>query len=337
MIHPTHVFKCAALSLAVLASACGPASSNSDAATNSDGSSADAATNSDGASASAVYGTFKLQIVLPMDPTPGNTTIVGRLQDGENPSTTQWTQAMTSGDCKLLTPSIPSCTPACGSSAACVGTNNCQRYPTAIAGGEATITGLRASGGASGAITLTSVANNYQLPAGTALMYPAFAEGDALAINIAAAGSVPAISLSNAGIAPINLTVSNLMVAQNTAVNLTWTAPTMTSAQQRIRVKLDISHHGGTRGKIECDTDDDGSLEIAAPLVTALVNLGVAGFPSIVVSRERITSATVNGGTVNFAIVSDTEQYVTVPGVRSCTEDADCMGTGTCQEDLTCG
>jgi hypothetical protein len=87
---------------------------------------------------------------------------------------------------------------------------------------------------------------------------------------------------------------------------------------------------------ITCDTNDDGSLEIAAPLVTALVSLGVAGFPSIVVSRERTTSTAVGSGSVNFVVTSDIEQYVTVPGVRSCTGDEDCTGMGTCQDDLTC-
>jgi hypothetical protein len=322
---PTHTIKIAAFCL--LVAGCGPVNASADGG-------ADAA-RADGASSGAVSGTFKVQVVLPTMTTAGNTTVVGRVQDGATPSQIVWTASMQSGDCRLMTPSIPSCTPACGSSAACVAENTCQRYATGLPAGAATINGLRGTAGAS-PITLTNVANNYQLPAGTTLMYPAFAEGEALTIQAAGEGAIPAFTLTNAGIAPINVTSANLMVAASTAVNLTWTAPTTSAVEQRVKVKLDISHHGGTRGMITCDTDDDGSLEIAAPLVTALVSLGVAGFPSIVVSRERTTSTTVGSGTVNFVVSSDIEQYVTVPGVRSCTGDEDCMGMGTCQDDLTC-
>lgn len=322
-------------SMAALAlAACGPGNNNpdgGDASSPSDGSAP-----SDGASSAAIVGIFKVMIEQPSMTSTGATTVVGRVQDGETPSTVLWSQSMASGDCKLMTPSVPSCTPACGSSAACVATNTCARYPSGLDAGAITISGLRGTSGAS-PVTLTNVANNYQLPAGTTLMYPAFAEGEALSIQAAGVGSVPGFSLTNAGITPLAVTSNNLTVAANTALNLTWTPPAMTSDAQRIRVKLDISHHGGTRGMITCETADDGSLEIAAPLVTALVALGVAGFPSIVISRERTTSSTVGAGRATFSVVSDTEQFVTIPGVRSCSEDADCMGMGTCREDLTCG
>lgn len=323
----------ASLSIATLL-ACGPVSHNSDAAP---ADSATDASGSDGASSSAtVIATFKVQLTQPSMTAPGSTAVLGRVQDAPTPSTVQWTQSMQSGDCKLLLPSVPSCAPSCGSSAACVSTNTCQRYPNGLSAGAVTLSGLSMSAGSS-PVALTNVANNYQLPAGTMLTYPAFAEGATLTLQAAGEGSVPAFTASNMGIAPLTVTSTNLTVAANSAVNLTWTAPMSPSAALRIKVKLDISHHGGTRGQITCDTDDDGSLEIAAPLVTALVSLGVAGFPSIVVTRERTTSTTVAGAQINFSILSDVEQYVTIPGVRSCTDNADCMGMGTCREDLTCG
>jgi hypothetical protein len=126
-------------------------------------------------------------------------------------------------------------------------------------------------------------------------------------------------------------------VAQNTPVELRWTTPGAAGTGSRVKVKLDISHHGGTRGMISCETADDGSLTIGAGLVTRLVGLGVAGFPSIVVTRENVGSATVGTGRVNMVVSSTVESYVTVPGVRSCTSNDDCMGMGTCRADLTCG
>ncbi|MBL8685604.1 MAG: hypothetical protein JNK05_40885 [Myxococcales bacterium] len=306
----------------VFSQSCGPMPAAGDGGTDGGG-------NGD-ASSGAVTGTFRVALVAPTMMTPGQTTVVGRIQNGESPSQIIWTEAMRSGDCALVTPRVPSCTPGCGSSAACVADNTCQPYPTAQNAGTVTITGLGAS-----PITLVSAANSYQLPAGTTLAYPPFADGAALSLAIGGAGAIPAMSVTGTAIAPLAVTSQNLMVAASTAVNLTWTAGAAAS-DARIKVKLDISHHGGTRGMITCDTADDGSLEIAAPLVTALVSLGVAGFPSIVVTRERASSAAAMPS-VKMLVVSDVEQYVTVPGVRSCTTDDDCMGNGRCRDDLTCG
>jgi hypothetical protein len=322
---PTHTIKVAAISL--LVAGCGPVNTGADGGSD--------AARADGASGGAVSGTFKVQVILPTMTTAGNTTVVGRVQDGSTPSQIVWTASMQSGDCRLMTPSIPSCTPACGSSAACVAENTCQRYATGLPVGATTINGLRGTAGAS-PITLTNVANNYQLPAGTTLTYPAFAEGEALTIQAAGEGAIPAFTLTNAGIAPIAVTSANLMVAASTAVNLTWTAPAMTSASQRIKVKLDISHHGGTRGMIACDTATTARSPSRGPR-DAPRGPRRRGVPEHRGDARAHGRATVGDGRVNLVTSSDTESYVTVPGVRSCTSNADCMGMGRCREDLTCG
>ena len=87
---------------------------------------------------------------------------------------------------------------------------------------------------------------------------------------------------------------------------------------------------------IECDADDTGSLEIAAPLVTELINLGVAGFPTIIVTRKSVGSTTIAQGRVDLIVSSDVEHEVQVSGVTSCTDDMDCPSGQTCQSDLTC-
>jgi hypothetical protein len=43
----------------------------------------------------------------------------------------------------------------------------------------------------------------------------------------------------------------------------------------------------------------------------------------------------VGAGSVELVVSSELETEVTIPGLRSCTSDADCMG-GTCRPDLTC-
>jgi len=318
----------------LLLSACSstPATPGADAATDAP---ADASSQ-DGAVANAINGTFQVQLVAPSGTTPGSTTVLGRVQQGETPEATVWEQALADGDCRVLTPRTPFCATPCGSAAACVADNTCRPYPTARGAGAVRVTGLRTAAGPT-PVDLTLVANNYQVPGDVTLAYPAFAEGDAIHLEAAGAAPVPAFSLDGRGIAPLSVTSTMLQVAMNTPIELRWAAPGAAGAGSRIKVKLDISHHGGTRGMVTCDTADDGSLTIGASLVTRLVGLGVAGYPSIVVTRENAASVAVGGGRVSLVVSSVVENYVTVPGVRSCTGDADCMGNGRCREDLTCG
>ena len=101
-------------------------------------------------------------------------------------------------------------------------------------------------------------------------------------------------------------------------------------------MKLDISHHGGSKGKIECTTADDGELELSSAMVSALVDLGVAGFPTIIVSRKAVGSVTISPGRVDFVAAAEVERAVTLEGVVSCNDSAQCPQGQTCQDDLTC-
>jgi len=101
-------------------------------------------------------------------------------------------------------------------------------------------------------------------------------------------------------------------------------------------VKLDISHHGGSKGMIECDTDDDGALDIPSELVTSLLDLGAAGYPTIIVTRHSDGSTRIAPGFVHLSAASSVEKAVGVPGLSSCNEDTDCLMGKTCQSDLSC-
>ncbi len=323
------------LAASALVSACGttPATPGDGGTTDA---TSDAASPDGAATGGAISGTFQVQLVAPSGTTPGYTNVVGRVQLGETPETTAWTEALTDGDCRVLTPRIPFCATPCGSTAACVADNTCRPYPTSQSAGTVRMTGLRTASGAM-PIELTLVANNYQPPGSVTLPFPAFSEGDALRIEAGGAGAIPAFAVDGRGIAALTVMSTMLQVAPNTPVELQWTAPGAMGPGSRVKVKLDISHHGGTRGMISCETADDGSLTIGAGLVTRLVGLGVAGFPSIVVTRENVGSANVGTGRVHMVVSSTVERYVTVPGVRSCTSNDDCMGMGNCRADLTCG
>ena len=96
-------------------------------------------------------------------------------------------------------------------------------------------------------------------------------------------------------------------------MSLSWVpAP---SGSARLQIKLDISHHGGSKGKIECDVADSGSFEIPAALITDLVALGVAGYPTIQVARATSGRASIAAGPIELLVFSGTERPVVVPGV----------------------
>jgi hypothetical protein len=116
---------------------------------------------------------------------------------------------------------------------------------------------------------------------------------------------------------------------------LSWNAASDPDASS-VHLKLDISHHGGSKGMIECDAADNGSLTIPAALVKELLGLGVAGFPTVILTRSSTTRAQAGAGAVALVVGSTTERSVTVPGVDSCTSDEQCPSGEVCQPDLTC-
>lgn len=319
---------CALAAIAV--SACGTSATPADAAPT------DAAVNDappgDAPASDALIGSFQVKLVAPTDAGAGYTSVVGRVQDGPTPAAIVWEQVATDGDCRLLTPRVPFCATPCGGSAVCVENDTCRPYPAAQVVGAVTVTGVRTSDGAT-SFVMNPIANTYQ-PTGVTLPFPAFAPGDMIRMDAAGSPWASAFSVSSRGIAPLALTTSPVRIQTGQALDLAWTAPATPS--ERIAVRLDISHHGGTRGKIECDTADDGSLTIASTLLTRLVSLGVAGYPTIVMTRVARGTTPIRAGVVELNVSSEVETPVEIPNLRSCTSNADCDG-GTCRADLTCG
>jgi len=100
-------------------------------------------------------------------------------------------------------------------------------------------------------------------------------------------------------------------------------------------VKLDVSHHGGSKGEIDCDVADTGELEVAASLVTELLGLGLAGFPTINLNRVAEGADAANPN-VTLVLSSDVTRAVDT-GVVSCLDDNACAKGETCQKNGICG
>jgi hypothetical protein len=143
---------------------------------------------------------------------------------------------------------------------------------------------------------------------------------------------VGAFTATAKGISPLMVKDGVLLMEDGKPLVLEWTAPTMSGT--KVHVELDISHHGGTKGKIECLADDNGRLEVAADLVTRLKALGVAGWPIAEMTRQsKGTSQQVK---VDLLLESKFVKDITIPGLTSCSDDDSCPTGQTCQLDLTC-
>jgi hypothetical protein len=286
-----------------------------------------------------LVGTFQVRLIAPVPATantpgtPGNTAVLGKIFDGPTPNQIVWEEVAKEGACRLSTPRVPFCKEPCGGSAACVEDDTCQDYPLAHSAGKVTVKGLQTESGAA-TFTMDPIADNYQPPGSVKLLYPAFAEGDEVSVE-ASGDYFSAFTLTAKGVAPLMILNDTITIETDKAVTLTWTPPGQ-AGLSKIYVKLDISHHGGTKGMLECDTDDTGSIDLPAALLTQLVNLGVAGFPTIVVSRKAAGSTTIAPGRVDLIIASDVERGVAIPGLTSCTSDMDCPNGQTCQSNLSC-
>jgi hypothetical protein len=278
----------------------------------------------------AVVGTFA--VVLKSDSPPPVASITGTVNDGPPLELVIWNQLAKDGVCTLYKPQVPFCSTPCGSSAGCVAEDTCKPHPTLKDVGTVSVAGVKtAAGGTS--VDLTNVNNTYQTA--TSLAYPPFDEGADVSVT-ATGGSYGQFTIHAKAIAPLVLAAGMLPLESGKPFVLTWTAKGA-SSDSTIHVKLDISHHGGTKGKIECDAPDNGSLTIAAPLVTQLVGLGVSGFPTVAVSRVASGTGQNSLGKIALQVSHDAEKAVQIPDLVSCTDDMECPTGQTCLADLRCG
>jgi hypothetical protein len=339
------------LALSFVATGCGSDDSSSDSdagdnngGTSNNGTNSNGATNSNGdtnnngetnggtGGGDEVVGRFVIQLKPPSDDgegnvVPGFTEVRGKVYDGPVPEEVVWTTISEADGCTLLKPKAPFCETSCGIDV-CVADDKCLPNPSSKNVGDVSLEGLTQ------AVMLKNIANSYLAPAGVTLPYPAFEEGDEIKVT-ATGGEYDSFEVVGKGIAPLELSDAPLSLDPAMPLNLTWTPPGQAGIS-RIHVKVDVSHHGGIKGKIECDVEDTGSLSISATMIASLTALGVAGFPSVTVTRSSSATTAIAPGKVELYVVSETDRGVEIPGLTSCMETADCPDGQTCQPDLTC-
>ncbi|MDX2052245.1 MAG: hypothetical protein SFV15_07640 [Polyangiaceae bacterium] len=277
----------------------------------------------------ALVGTFLIDLHAATGTNVAYTGISGAVLDGPSPSAVVWDLVAEKGACALRKPRAPFCNPGCGSGHLCVETNQCQSFPIAQDVGEVVLAGL-----GTGPLSLVAVAGRYSAPPGLTLDFPPAREGAPVEL-VVAQSLYGMFSIKSSMVAPL-VSAGPVALEPGQPLMLSWEPPMSATPAHRIEVKLDISHHGGSKGAVECDAADTGNLEIDADLISQLVALGVAGFPSISLKRVSSGSTEIAPGTVRLRVESGVVRDVALPGVVSCHETADCPGGRVCQGNLTC-
>jgi hypothetical protein len=110
--------------------------------------------------------------------------------------------------------------------------------------------------------------------------------------------------------------------------------PAANPDNSKMKVVIDISYHGGTKAKIECDCRDDGELEIPAALLDSLKTYGMSGHPKMELYRQSFGTDPGTGAEVK--IEAFILLWIKIPGLVSCSTDTDCPEGQECAGDQRC-
>jgi hypothetical protein len=256
------------------------------------------------------------------------TAFQGGVKNGIDPERV-WQQLAQEGDCRLLVGRMLVCNTPCTGGKICAGSNMCVDEPTTQDTGTATISGL---GAAKTFMFLPGQGYYGTWPLETP--FPPFAQEVEIKLQTTA-GKYGALSLAGRGITPLEFAGTGLNVARNQPLPVTWTPPARPGSA-RIHLGLDIAHHGGISARIECDVADTGSTTISASLVNQLMDRGLAGWPTLALTRQTADSVNVASGCVEFQVASSQERPVQVEGVTSCNDDRPCPGGKVCPANSRC-
>jgi hypothetical protein len=267
---------------------------------------------------------------------PGSVDVRGRFNDGPVPSPFGWKKTGEQGGCQLYEPKELFCNPACAVGSTCVADGRCEVDPTPQSVGTMKIKGLKTvAGGAEITLAADPPAYFYHPKLEDTLLYPAFSEGAAIEVT-ASGDKLPAFTLKGKGIRPLEVASSGpIPIEKGKPLTLQW-VPSADPSAASIEVLVDLSHHGGIKGKLECQTSDTGSFAIPATLITRLIELGVAGFPVVRLDRRAVSAVNGSAGRVELVIFSEIEHELSLPDLKSCTKADDCPSPQMCQPALFC-
>ena len=264
----------------------------------------------------ALFGTITVHLREARAGAEASSVVSGTVYDGPSPLDFGLAAVLEEGECQLREVTHPFCDPSCESGTTCVRDGECMPYPRAQNVGVLSVSGLLRP------VTLEPFPPSFFYQS-EELPFPPCAEGDTVHLRS------EAFEADARCVAPLVVDAeTEILVREDEPVTLDW-QPAGDPELAEVHVLLDVSHHGGKRGDIVCTVPDTGHYDIPASLVTPLLELGLAGYPSVILTR--FTKGTSSPADVQFRVAASVERAVDT-GVRSCVPNSedDCPSGQTC-------
>lgn len=255
------------------------------------------------------------------------TIIAGSVSNGVLPSSVPEVAAA-SGSCELLVPRDLFCS-SCESSQACAGDDQCVPKPVKVSAGVLTVSGL--------VVPAEVAPNGITLDYSKTILepFPAFGPGDA--IGLRAAGDVtPAFDAELVGVPALSVEQDEIPVKRGEPALFSWDASAVDADTTSVFISFSVNVHGAVTGWIECNAPDTGEFEIPAELVTALIDLGLSGFPRADIERRSSATVDLGSGCVELFVGSKITKDIALEGLASCHDDTDCDSGQTCNDEMVC-
>lgn len=260
--------------------------------------------------------------------------VQGQVFDGVTPSRVP-AELRSVGQCRLRQGRNLFCDPACGAGQVCTEDGTCKPAPSPKSVGAVVVSGARTTAGAA-QISLEPTPSQFYTTRAT-LADPPFAPGDALALDASGSDFAQAFSLRGEGLSAFVTSPDEVPVTANRPLSLRWEPPLNTTAA-RVEIKVQFNLHGSTAAAfLDCSVPDTGAFDVPAELVDELLSRELSGFPTVTLTRRTADSIRVGEGCVEFLVFSRESRGLLVPGITSCSKDADCGPGQVCtQPRLVC-
>lgn len=281
-------------------------------------------------SGTSVWGYVGIDMIPQSSTTDAHTNVLGALTD-RAALPEFYKLSSTVGECQLLKPTAPFCEAICTATQTCSLEGVCVDNARSVNTGALSLSGLSRTDGTD-SFSMSIIGTTYKPLASVSLEYPPCQAGDTVSLEATVIGAPFQVNTTCS--TPLRLTGADPLPAESgKPLDVTWEAPASNS-DSKVTIEVDVSHHGGSKGIIRCETADSGSFSIDGALMTELTNLGVTGFPNVTVTRKSAEAKAVGAGQIELRVTSYEIRQLSFPGIFSCTEDSECpAATPTCNLD----
>ena len=249
----------------------------------------------------------------------------GTVSDSVNPVSIL-TEVKKEGRCSLLKKENPVCEPNCNSEQVCDLSGKCIDRPVSLNVGTVELKGLLKN------ISMEPVQPGNKYFDTTMEEMPPYNIGNKITLTSIGGSYIP-LKLFGAGVELLTLKTQSILIQNGTDLIIEWDKPKK-ELGTKIHIKINIDQHGASPVSLFCLFDDTGSASIPSSIIEALLNSGVSGYPSGLITRKTVDSMDFENGCVDFEVSVPKELSVNVDGVTPCKNDEDCPDGQTCNLEI---